>query len=99
MKRIKLNEATSFRGADLQDNEVCELPDGVAFKLIAQGKADIVSDDTPLGVPVSIEELAETEDLNELTIAQLKEVCVYLEIDTTGVKLKDGFISLIEAER
>lgn len=99
MKRLRLTEDTSFRGKDLKDGEVCELPDGVSYKLIAQGKADVVSFDTPLGLPVSIETLAATEDLNGLTVKELKAVCEYLEIDITGVKLKDGFITLIEDKR
>jgi hypothetical protein len=51
MKRLRLSEDTTFRGNNLLMGEVCDLPDGVAHRLIASGKAESVSSDTPLGIP------------------------------------------------
>jgi hypothetical protein len=57
------------------------------------------SQSSPKGDELSVEEMADLEDLNQLKVDDLKNVCKYLEIEDYSSLNKAGLIKLIDEHR
>lgn len=90
--KLLLLEETEFRGKTIKENRKADIPDGVAHKLIANGKAKKITDAEFEAFDVN--EALELEDFNVLKVDELKEVCKHLDLPASGNK--GELVALIE---
>ena len=82
--KVRFSCADEFRGKKYEADQKANIPNGVAFKLIANGLAKKITDEE--FNTIDMYDILEIEDFNTLKVDELKDVCAYLEINVSGNK-------------
>jgi len=82
--KVRFSNADEFRGKKYKADQKADLPNGVAFKLIGKGLAKKITDEE--FNTLDMLDVLEIEDFNTLKVGELKEVCVLIEVSSSGNK-------------